>query len=293
MTAALLVGVCAGAGLLLLVSGLAPSPLPLAQRLEALHRRPLPTDDAMPVLARMLGSPWRNTALARRILEPLRADLRITSTTPEDHLAECVGVALTALLWAPISASLMALAGAHVGFALPLWFSLIAFPVGFAYPSLTLRSKAKERRRTFRHAFSAFLDVVSISLAGGRGVDTALRDGANAGKGWPFEELRRALLEAELRGESPWTVLNRLGEDIAVPELGELAASAALAGSEGARVRASLAAKARSLRLRGLLEIETAAQSSSELMSLPVVLLMFGFVVFLGFPAISQVLNGI
>ncbi len=293
MTGALLVGVCAGVGLLLLATGLAPSPVPLAQRLDALHRRPLPSSEAIPLLARVLGVPWRNSAAARRVLEPLRADLRITGTSAEQHLAERAGVALTALLWAPVTASLMALAGADVGFALPLWFSLVAAPVGFAYPSLKLRSQAKVRRRAFRHAFSAFLDVVSISLAGGRGVDTALRDGANAGDGWPFAELRRALLESELRGESPWTGLNRLGEDISVPELGELAASAALAGSEGARVRASLAAKARSLRLRGLLEVETAAQSSSELMSLPVVLLMFGFVVFLGFPAISQVLNGI
>lgn len=293
MTAALIVGVLAAAGVLLVATGLAPAPVPLARRLDALHRRPLPSAEAMPTVARVLGLPWRNTSVAGRILEPLRADLRITGTSPEHHLAERAGVALTALVWAPVTASLMALAGADVGFALPLWFSLVAAPVGFAYPSLTLRSKAKDRRRTFRHAFSAFLDVVSISLAGGRGVDTALRDGANAGEGWPFEELRRALLEAELRGDSPWTGLNRLGEDIAVPELGELAASAALAGSEGARVRASLAAKARSLRLRGLLEVETAAQSSSELMSLPVVLLMFGFVVFLGFPAISQVLNGI
>src|SRR5207302_3044763 len=126
-----------------------------------------------------------------------------------------------------------------------------------------------------------------------RGVDSALRDGANAGEGWPFDELRRALLESELHGESPWTGLNRLGEDIAVPELGELAASAALAGSEGARVRASLAARARSLRLRGLSEIEAAAQSASERMSLPIVALMVGFIVFLAYPAIDQVLNGL
>src|SRR3546814_7918519 len=84
-----------------------------------------------------------------------------------------------------------------------------------------------------------------------------------------------------------------LGEALDIPELGELAASAALAGSEGARVRTSLSAKARSLRLRGLTDVEAAAQSASELMSLPVVLLMFGFVIFLGYPAVDRVLQGI
>src|SRR3546814_8810492 len=81
-----------------------------------------------------------------------------------------------------------------------------------------------------------------FSLAGGRGVDTALRDGAEAGQGWPFEEIRSALLEAQLRGDSPWAGLAALGEALDIPELGELAARAALAGSEGARRRTSLSA---------------------------------------------------
>jgi tight adherence protein C len=154
-------------------------------------------------------------------------------------------------------------------------------------------SRAAERRRTFRHAFSAFLDIVSISLAGGRGVDSALHDGASAGRGWAFSELRRALLEARLAGETPWAGLDRLGSELAVSELSELAASAALAGSEGARVRSSLAAKARAIRQRSLAESEAAAQSASERMSLPIVLLMVGFIVFLVYPAIDRVLTGI
>ena len=80
---------------------------------------------------------------------------------------------------------------------------------------------------------------------------------------------------------------------IDVPELAELAASAELAGNEGARVRSSLAAKARAIRVRALAEIETAAQSATERMTLPIVLLMVGFVVFLGYPAIDRVVNGI
>ena len=80
---------------------------------------------------------------------------------------------------------------------------------------------------------------------------------------------------------------------LGVPELGELAASAALAGNEGARVRSSLAAKAKAIRVRGLAEVEAAAQSATERMTLPVVLLMVGFIVFLGYPAIDKVINGI
>jgi Flp pilus assembly protein TadB len=244
-------------------------------------------------LAALLGEPWRHTGLARRLAISFATDLRITGISIEQHVAERVAIGLTGFLWAPITWALMMLAGANLQWALPLWVSALLAPLGFAYPSLSLRSKAADRRRSFRHAFSAFLDIVSISLAGGRGVDGALHDAANAGQGWPFRELQRSLLDAQFRGETPWASLNRLGREIGVPEVSELAASAALAGSEGARVRASLAAKARSLRTRGQLEVESAAQSASELMSLPVVLLLFGFVVFLGYPAIAHVLGGI
>jgi Flp pilus assembly protein TadB len=187
----------------------------------------------------------------------------------------------------------MQVGGVDVGFVLPLWCSLALAPIGFLLPVLQLRSKAADRRRTFRHALSAFLDVVSISLAGGRGVDSALHDAAESGHGWAFDELRRSLLEARLQGETPWTGLARLGQDLAIPELGELAASASLAGTEGARVRTSLAAKARSLRLRGLTEIEAAAQSASERMSFPIVVLMVGFIVFIAYPAVDRVLTGL
>ncbi|MGH3369193.1 MAG: type II secretion system F family protein, partial [Nocardioidaceae bacterium] len=70
-------------------------------------------------------------------------------------------------------------------------------------------------------------------------------------------------------------------------------ASAALAGAEGARVKASVAAKAKALRIRVLADVETAAQSASERMSLPIVLLLLGFVIFLGYPAVNQVLQGL
>jgi tight adherence protein C len=166
-------------------------------------------------------------------------------------------------------------------------------PANFFLPAIELRARAARRRRSFRHALSSFLDLVSVALAGGKGVEGALTDAAATGDGWPFRELRAALSDARLRGEAPWDGLARLGADLDVPELGELAASAALAGAEGARVKASVAAKAKALRIRVLADVETAAQSASERMSLPIVLLLVGFVLFLGFPAVTQVLQGL
>ncbi len=298
MTPALLVGLGIGTGLVLVICGLRPAPIPLDHALAALQRRrPDPrvpvTRRSQSLTTRLLGELLAETPFGVRMTSRLAADLRITGTTAADHVAQRAAFVLLALLWAPFTSAIMWAGGVHVGAEFPLWASLALAPVGFLYPSVLLKAKAADRRRSFRHAFSSFLDIVSISLAGGRGVDSALHDGAEAGHGWAFEELRRALLEARLLGETPWAGLSRLGEQLAFPELGELAARASLAGDEGARVRSSLAAKARSLRLHGLTDIEAAAQAATERMTLPVVLLMLGFIVFLVYPAIEQVLHGI
>jgi len=96
-----------------------------------------------------------------------------------------------------------------------------------------------------------------------------------------------------MMGDSPWTGLDRLGQDLGIEELRELAASVGLAGDSGARVRMSLAAKARTLRVRGLGEIEEAAQAANERMSLPVILLVVSFIVFIAFPATYRVVTGL
>jgi len=80
--------------------------------------------------------------------------------------------------------------------------------------------------------------------------------------------------------------------ELGVPELRELAASVALAGEEGAVVGASVAAKATALRTRALAEAEAAAESASERMALPTVMLLVGFVIFIGYPAVAAVLSG-
>jgi Flp pilus assembly protein TadB len=298
MMSALAIGLLAGAGIILIVTGFAPAPAPLASEIAALYRRrPIvrPGDALRPRTRRvkLLGEPAADTAFGKSLASRYSADLRVTDTTLAEHLAERASLGLCGLVWAPVTAAMLQLTGLDTGLLVPLWASLVLAPLGVFYPSIALRARAADRRRSFRHALSGFLDVVSISLAGGRGVDSALRDGATAGQGWAFEALRSALAEAQLLGETPWSGLARLGTELGIPELGELAASAALAGSEGARVRVSLAAKARSLRLRGLADVEASAHSASELMSVPVVLLMLGFVVFLGYPAIVRVLQGI
>ena len=299
MTAVLLLGAGFGFGVILVLSGLVPARPPLALALERLHRPAMLTLDTLPsaprptVVHRFLGRSWASTSAGRRILRGAAADLRIVGMSGEEHLAHRLSVAAIAVLWAPACLALTGIAGARLPVSLTMWTSVALAPAGFFIPAVELRARAARQRRSFRHALSSFLDVVSIALAGGKGVEGALNVAAGTGDGFAFRELRAALADARLQGEPPWSGLARLGTELGVTELGELAASAALAGAEGARVKASVAAKAKGLRARVLADVETAAESASERMSLPIVLLLVGFVLFLGFPAVTQVLHGL
>ena len=72
-------------------------------------------------------------------------------------------------------------------------------------------------------------------------------------------------------------------------EVVEVAGSMNLSGVHGARIRSSLAARADSMRARQVAEIEALAQSATERMGLPMMMLFVGFMVLLGYPALQTV----
>jgi hypothetical protein len=98
---------------------------------------------------------------------------------------------------------------------------------------------------------------------------------------------------AQVTRTSPWHHLGQLGDRTGVTELSELAAAASLAGSEGAKIRASLEAKATAMRRRQLTDAEAAAHAATERMALPIVVQFLGFLVFIGTPALAHVLSGL
>jgi Flp pilus assembly protein TadB len=91
-----------------------------------------------------------------------------------------------------------ALGGIAAPLELPIALT-IAFALGGALlPNLTLGGEATKRRRSFNHALSAFLDLVAVKLAAGRGVEGALDTAPEAGHGWAFTELGQALYRAKV-----------------------------------------------------------------------------------------------
>jgi len=223
------------------------------------------------------------TAAHDRVARLHSSDLAIVGWTPTDLVVrQLIGIVIGALGATVVTSTLgggIAVAGAMV-------FGATA---GFAVPTSVLRSTARARRRSFVHAFSAYLDLVNVLLAGGAGIETALVAAADAGDGWAFGTLRASLVRARLARRSPWHELRALGSRWAISEVIEVAGSMNLSGEHGARIRTSLAARADSMRARQVAEIEALAQSATERMGLPVMMLFVGFMVLLGYPALQTV----
>jgi tight adherence protein C len=229
----------------------------------------------------------RKLSLVERSLLPMRADLRILHRSPEQQAASVVTYALLGLLWAPVVGGGGRFIGVRMPLAIPAWLSLIGAALGVTLAIRTVRENAGKRRRTFSHALSGFCDVCVMSLSAGRGIESSLETAAHSGESWPYVELQTALRSGYVSGDTPWDALSRLAADADLPDLAELAAALSLAGDEGASVRDTVSSKSKSIRERLTADAERSAASITERMGVPGVLLVFGFVAFLAFPAIS------
>ncbi|MDA0565176.1 type II secretion system F family protein [Streptomonospora sp. S1-112] len=262
----------------LLADPLPPAPVPSRARRAGWAAR-LGAHGA-PALA-ALGLPTART----------RRSLAICERDTVAYLAEKTTAGLLGLGVPPVLGAALLAAGVDIFSlaGLPAWALFAA--VAWLAPDLALRDEAERRREQMRHTVAAFADLVVVALAGGAGVTGALTDATRPHTGPAMATIRTALRGAAVRRQPPWEALRALGERYHLGELAELAASLQLAGTDGARVRASLAAKATSLRTQHLAALDAQAQSATERMSLPVVLLFAGFLVLIGYPALDLILT--
>jgi Flp pilus assembly protein TadB len=299
VTVTLLCGLLVGVGISGLLAWAYPPRPTLAQALAAMHPptagpAPPPSaisapDDAgwVSALGRPLAPLLARIGLPRKTA---RANLAICGRDPARHRAEQAAMALLGFLTMPALAGILALGGITVSWQLPVWAALVTGTLGLFAPDFAVAADADRRRAQLRDAVSGMLDLVAIALAGGAGVEQALRDATEDPQDWAQAALRQAIETAHLTRRPPWAALADLGTHAGLPTLNELSAALSLAGSEGARIKASLSARSAALSAHQLADAEATAMSATEAMVLPVVVLMTGFLVFIGFPAFAAVL---
>jgi hypothetical protein len=288
---AMLCGGLAGLGGWFAVRAVAPRPASLASDLAELRQPRWPDQPAPPArfAQRLRAAAVRVSSTG--VTDRLRADLAITGRSEERLAVERCACALV-FAGLPVLVDVVFSMGAvTVSPAFVAATGVALGAVGYFVPVVTLRTEADKRRRASRVALGAYLDVVSILLAGGKGATSALTEAATTGSGWLFTQLDRALRHAAATGRPPWDELVGLAERLALPDLYEFASSMTLAGTAGAGVRDTLLAKAETLRVKALAEAEADAQHDSELLVIPTVALLIAFVLLLGFPAAYQIVG--
>ncbi|MFF3344704.1 type II secretion system F family protein [Streptomyces sp. NPDC002779] len=297
----IVVGAIFGLGVYTLVRALMPtkrSAVAQVARIDAMRARGAAYGSARTTQDTGRFSSTR-TEVGRRVAEfylqqgweqrSLRADLAVLERSWEKFLATKVLLGVAGLFFGPFLFAVVWTLGFGSSPVIPVWLALLFAVLFFFLPDVEVRRDAADKRRDLRRVIGAYLDLVSMSLAGGRGLPEALMAAAEISDGWANQRIRNALADARITGTSQWQALGALGEELGVEELKDLSASLALVADDGAKVRESLASRAETMRHRELAEIEGSAGEKSQSMLVAQLLLCAGFLVFLIYPAAMRV----
>jgi len=277
----LFLGAGAGLGLALVVYGIRPPRPALARVLATLRSPPTPMPTGRLRAYGVLAAPLRRLGLPRT---QVREDLAVLQRDPAQHLAEQAAATLLGGLVIPLAAAMAGFSG-----QVPLWLAVLGGAIGFRWADAHLHAQAQRRRDQLRHTLSVMLTLLTISLARGAGLEQALDDASGVCTGWAANRLRQVLATARVLRQPPWPALGRMGEDTNVAELSELAASMTLAGTEGARIRASLSARAAAMRSTATTAMETEAEKASSRMAMPLLILGLAYLIFLLYPPLVSI----
>lgn len=221
-------------------------------------------------------------------LLPSAADLELVDRTTEQHVVHLVVAAIGGLITPPLLVGLLQSAGLiDLNVLLPAVAALGSMVLAPVLVHSVLVEHADEIRADLRYQVSAYLDVVTMLLAGNTGYEGALEQAAQAGDGRLFLELRRRMRESGARGSSLTEALRQTGVELGLEELQQIAATAALSAAEGAPVARTLAAKCSTLRAALSTEQESEARLRTSRLTTPVVGMALIFMALVMYPALN------
>jgi tight adherence protein C len=263
-------------------------PRPALVRAMAHLRRPGATtpDDASGAVASVGAFVERHGASAwtRAWAQPLR----LVGRSVETHVGHLVLAALGGLVIPPlILGVLQALGLLSLGIWIPAGLAIACALGSAALVHSTTMAASADVALDLRHQLGAYLDMVTMLLAGNTGYEGALDQAARAGDGLLFRELRRAMREAGTTGQSLVRALERVADDYGIVELEQVAATATLSAAEGAPVARSLAAKCSTLRSTLAAEQEADARVRNDKVTPPLVAMALLFMALIIYPALN------
>lgn len=237
---------------------------------------------------------WLSEQVLRRAKDGkgLTQDLAVTGGTVEQYVGKTTTLVLLGFFGPVVILGFFN----AIGLGIPLVFGPTAGAVlAIAMLVVTrqeLTDKAKKRRAEFRRTLSVYLDLVAMSMQAGRGHAEALPASAAIGTGWAFTHLHDAIDGARFSGTTPWHALGRLGDRFGIRELTDLDSALTLANEDGAKVRATLVARAETLRAERIADAEAAAAQATESMRFALIVMVFAFLAYELYPSVARLFAG-
>lgn len=237
---------------------------------------------------------WLSEQVLRRAkdVKGLSQDLAVTGGTVEQYVGKTTTLVLVGF-FAPVV--ILGVFNA-LGLGIPLAFGpAVGSVLAAAMLVVTRREltdEARKQRADFRRTLSVYLDLVALSMQAGRGHAEALPASAAIGTGWAFTHLQDAIDGARFSGTTPWHALGQLGDRFGIRGLTDLDSALTLANEDGAKVRATLVARAETLRAERIADAEAAAAQATESMRFALIVMVFAFLTYELYPSVARLFAG-
>lgn len=271
---AALVGCLAAAGAwALLLLRVQPQPR-LGDAFDLLDgRRPEPVV-TQPGISRLGG--WVRARSGLVVGDDTRRRLRMVGVGIDRHIAhKTIGALIGAVVPAALAGWLSWLVGAFS--PLPVLFVLAGGALGFIWPDLRLRQRDQAVTADAAEALLTYVDLVTLERLANRSGTQSLHAAAAISDATVFRAISDVLERARLEQRAPYAELQRLGAELELPALIDIADVMRL-DEAGAALSGALRARVKELRDAHLTAMKVRATEISERMGVLMVVptLLFG-----------------
>jgi tight adherence protein C len=174
----------------------------------------------------------------------------------------------------------------------PVEVWLGGFAVGFLLPDWLVEGRLRARRDQLRRELPIVLDLLSIAISAGMGLEQALQTVANQGEGVLLDQLKDLVREMGLGHSNTVELLAALEREDEERELGAVVGALRSALVHGTSLGEMLGVQAETVRERQRADLIAAGGRATVRMLLPVGLLILpAYILVILFPAAIQILG--
>ncbi len=272
---AIAAGVLLAAGLWALAGYFVPSHPRLADTLRVLDGR-VEDERAAAVGGRDRLGAWARRHLPGRVDDRIGRQLQLRGIGLDRFYSYKVLAALAGFALPSLAGAVLLLAGGDSPI-IPMVVALLLGVVGFFLPDIVIGRRAVSASSDATEALLTFMDLVTLERLANSSATQSLHAAAAVSDQAVFVAIRDSLQRSRLEQRAPFTELKRLGEQLDLPALCDVADVMKLDDS-GASLSEALRARVKELRDAHLTKAKVEASAISERMTFLMVIpsLIFG-----------------